>query len=439
MKTFTTSLSQSNKVVILLAAIPTLDCILNQVNNAFQVSFSGFSLLQVVRGYMVLIFISITAWFLAKDSSGFRRTPLPAIGAILLIGIWSSKELMISGSLAMPSVGAYGQMAYWITLWLATAVVCKEIRQTEIILKGLALGALCTAGSVLIGYAFGGLNPYADDGVSASAGWFNTAKTITGVLVTGGVVFLYLGRSLKSWLPPLLASVCFAACVLTYARAGFVALIVVLSWLLVWWSTIGRGETRQWLSRFLILLFAAALLAPALMKSNSMSARWEDIQDPDKAGSGRATFWRVAIDGYVDATPAEEVLGRGYYAMSELLYIGYGEDIKHTHNDMLDMLLVGGGFGAGWLMFMIGSALQKIGKSTLKTHEGAAGVAIMLVYLVHAQFTGQLFGTDSMTYYMLGLTCLSNLTTMRGRILLLANNKDPLYPTRVKAGVYFQC
>jgi hypothetical protein len=435
MKTAVTSSSQSNALVVLLAAIPTLDCMLNQVNNAFHLSFAGLSLLQVVRGDMVVIFLSLTAWFLAKDTSRFRRIPVPAAGALLLIAIMSSKELMSTGSLAMSTVGAYGQMAYWVTLWITVAVVCKEIRQTEIILRGLAIGALCTALSVLIGYAFGGLNPYADDGVSASAGWFNTAKTITGVLITGGVVILYLGRRSKSWLTPLLASVCFAACFLTYARAGLVALVVVLSWLLIWWGTVGTSKNRQWLTRFLILLFVAALLAPTLLRSNSMSARWEDIQDPDKAGSGRATFWRVAIDGYADAPPVEELIGRGYYAMSEMLYIGYGEDIKHTHNDMLDMLLVGGAIGATWLLFLIGSTLLKIWKSSIKTHEGAAGMAIMLVYLVHAQLTGQLFGTDSMTYYMLGLTCLSNLSSMAVPVALVADKKDFLCPPHVKAEV----
>jgi hypothetical protein len=80
MKTVATLPSQSNRLVVLLAAIPTLDCVLNQVNNAFNISFAGLSLLQVIRGCMVVIFLSLTTWWLAKDSSRLRRVPLPAAG-----------------------------------------------------------------------------------------------------------------------------------------------------------------------------------------------------------------------------------------------------------------------------------------------------------------------------------------------------------------------
>ena len=40
-------------LLLSLAAIPSLDCILNQLNNVFQISFGPLSLLQILRGYFV--------------------------------------------------------------------------------------------------------------------------------------------------------------------------------------------------------------------------------------------------------------------------------------------------------------------------------------------------------------------------------------------------
>ncbi len=398
--------SHSNrKLVYCLAAIPLADCILNQINNAFDVTFGGLSLLQVVRGNMVLVLLAICLFTVLKDKSRICRCPLPALGLLFLIAMASAKELIATGAVAMPSVGAYGQMAYWVMLWITVSIACRDRSDFNIILRGLAVGALATAASVMIGFAVGGLNPYADEGVDASAGWFHTAKTITGVLDTGAVVLLYLGRRSRGWWAPFLAMACCAACLFTYARAGLVALVVAVAWMFFWWIFLGRGH-RQWLTHFLILCCAFSFLLPVFLNSASFSARWQDIHDPDKGGSGRETFWVVAIRGYENGTSIEQTLGRGYSSMSDMLFKNYGADIKHTHNDMLDMLLVDGIAGAAWLIFMIVTLLANILRSSLSTPEGAAGLGVLLIYLLHAQFTGQLWGTDSMTYYMLAMTCL---------------------------------
>jgi O-antigen ligase len=290
--------------------------------------------------------------------------------------------------------------------WITVSLLCQEPEQAEIILRGLAVGAIATATSVMLGFVFGGLNYYQDDAVNSSAGWFDTAKMITGVLVTGGLVLLYLGRKKSSWLYSLLASFCFLACVLTYARAGWVALAAVLLWLPVWAALFGRKSEWRSVKRFLVLALAAGLLVPAVVNTEKLFARWNDVQDADKAGSGRATFWKVAVNGYVDGTPAQQALGYGYSAMSDMLFLNYGADIKHTHNDMLDMMLVGGVPGACWLLFLIGTLGWRICRTSIRSVEGGAGVAILLVYLFHGQFTGQLWGTDAMSYYMLSLASL---------------------------------
>lgn len=401
-----TSWPTGSKLVYLLASIPLADCILNQINNAFQVSFGGLSLLQLLRGYMVLIFIAVSLWSILRDRAGVARIPLPAAGALLLIGVFITKELVVTGTLAMGSIGAYGQVAYWVMFWITTSVLCHQPKQAEIILRGLAVGAVATAVSVMLGFVFGSFNYYQDDSVTSSAGWFNTAKTITGVLVTGGVVLLYLGRKKTGWLYPLLASFCFLGCVLTYARAGSVALAAVLLWLIFWAVLFGREGKQQWVSRFLILTIGIGLLLPALVGSDKLFARWNDFQDPDKAGSGRETIWKVALNDYWNGTADQQALGNGFNAMSEMLFLKLGSDIKHCHNDMLDMMLVGGVPGACWLFFLFGTLLWRIGRTSFRSVEGSAGFAILLTFLIHGQFTGQLWGTDAMTYYMLSLSSL---------------------------------
>src|ERR1700744_5903178 len=126
----TNQLPVSNRfLLITLSGIPSLDCILNQVNNVFQVSFGPLSLLQVLRGYLVLVFFAITGWFLVKEPRTLRRIPAAAVAAFLLIAMASTKELITAGSLSMPSLGAYGQMAYWVLFWITVSVVCRVPRQ----------------------------------------------------------------------------------------------------------------------------------------------------------------------------------------------------------------------------------------------------------------------------------------------------------------------
>ncbi len=285
-------------------------------------------------------------------------------------------------------------------------MLCRESGQAEIILWGLGIGATLTALSVVLGLVFGGLNYYEEDAVRSSAGWFDTSKYITGVLVCGGITLLYLGRRSKSWIFPLLAGICFVACLITYARAGAVALCAVLIWLPLWSVIFGRREQRQWLNRFLILAFAAGLLAPVFVKPDTLFVRWGDLQDSDKAGSGRATFWKVAVDGYVEATPAQQGLGYGYSAMSDMLFLNYGRISSIPTTTCSTCFWSAVLPERRGCCALIGALAWRVFRSSLFTVEGAAGAAILLTYLLHGQFIGQLWSTDAMTYYVLSLTCL---------------------------------
>ena len=389
-----------------LAIIPFVDCIVDQLNNALHLTVGPLSLLQLVHGSLMVVFLVLCLRALLTDSSRITRIPVPAIGAFLLIGIATSKELIVTGTLSMASVGPYGQMAYWIIFWITVSMLCESREDTEILLRGLAVGALATAVSVFAGLVFGAPNYYTEDAVVSSAGWFDTGKMITGVLNTGGVVLLYLGRGRRGWLYPLLACTCFAACIVTYARAGSVALGSIVFWLPVWAMFFARQGNRRWVGRFFALILMACLLVPFVTDTGKLFSRWADVGQGKQAGSGRATFWKIALDGYVAATPAQQALGRGYAAMADMLRVEYGMDIKHTHNDLLDMLTVYGMAGALWLALFVGTLLWRVLRSSLYTIEGAAGAAILLNYLFHSQFTGQIWGTDAMSYYVISLTCL---------------------------------
>jgi hypothetical protein len=391
----------NRRLLIGLATLPAIDCVCDQLNNALKPGAGSLSILQLMRAVLLVIFVAIIVRELARDWASIARIPLSAVGALLVLGLAASKELIVTGSLSMNSIGAYGQLVYWAVLWAVVSLLCRRPEQREIILRGLAWGALLTAASVVLGLYFGTTNYYKDDMVNSSAGWFDTAKMITGPLVVGGIVILYLGRKSRSWWSCIGAGFCFAACMITYARAGSIALLAVMAWLTLWRTTIARGDAGRWLNRFLIVAACACLMVPVVVGSSTLLARWSDT-----GGSGRATFWKVALDSYNSEELPAQAMGVGYNSMSEMLFQNYGDDIKHTHNDMLDALLVAGFAGVVWLAGLIFSFTRQALLSPLSSAQGAAAIAIVLTYLCHSLLTGQIWGTDAMTYYVLGITCL---------------------------------
>lgn len=398
-----------NKALITIAAIPSIDCICDQLNNALRLHLGPLSILQALRSALIVLFAFIIVRRIRRSPSQIKIFPLPALAAALVLSIAASKELIVTGTLSAESIGAYGQMLYWVMLWATTSLLCSEPRGPEVILRGLALGSLLTAISVFVGLLVGAGNYYTMDSVLSSAGWFDTGKMITGILVVGGIVTLYLGRSSQNWIAPIVTALCASACILTYARAGQAALLVSTIWLAFWRFFLGRNNEGRSLNRWFALLLIGCVLLPFAVNLKSIFARWGDVGSSDSAGSGRATFWRVAVHAYESEDSSQQILGIGYKSMSEMLFRDYGEDIKHTHNDFLDLLLVGGWAGVILFLTFVTSFGYMALRSGPHTAEGAAAIAIFIAYLCHSQLTGQIWGTDSMTYYTLGLTCLSSI------------------------------
>jgi hypothetical protein len=333
-----------------------------------------------------------------------------------------AKELLSADSVAFSSLNAYGQILYWVALWAVVCLECRTSDEAEVILRGLVGAALIAASSLLLGHFVGGDNPYADYGVTSDAGWFGTAKTVTGVLLTGAVLLLYFGATRRSIRYKVLAVVCCVCCMMTYARAGQVALGILILWLAVWCLVKPAGTDATPVIHFLVaMVLIGAMCGSAVLHSQSFVNRWQDVQDPEKGGSGRAAIWRIAVENYVDSAEAEKVFGVGYTKMTRMILRDYGLEI-HTHNDLLDMMLVGGLCGIAW---WTGLVITFIGYAArgLRTREGFASVGIFLIFACHGQLTGQIWDNDVMVMYVVSLACLSTIEATRSVQNMRLQNK----------------
>lgn len=406
-----TNSNASSRIILVLASIPTADCVLNQIVNGLHLNLGSVSVLQIFRALLLIFFAGFAISKAHKNPDIIKRIPLPAFAALALLLLWLSKQWLFgggAGAVSFMAYAQYGQITYWIILWITASLVCVTTAQAMLLLYGLAAGALLTGSSVLFGLGFGGINFYEDDLVSSSAGWFNTAKTITGILVCGVIVILYLGCGRRrSWVYATLAAVCLVGVMLTYARAGAVALVVVILWFAIWAGH--AGGFFQWSALKLFFAFAMliAVAAPLAIRPQTLFARWSDMSQGENAGSGRAGLWKIAMETFSAASPSDQLLGNGFDAMADILYRECGEDVKHTHNDTFDLLLIGGVVGILWQVSFIWSWGARIVHFSLWSLEGAAAVAIFIDYFCHAQLTGQLWGTDVMNYYLFGLTALN--------------------------------
>jgi len=304
-------------------------------------------------------------------------------------------------------------MAYWILVWYAAQMWIRDSANARTVLNGLMVGAIIIAASVCYGYMAGMDNSvYEGEGVKASSGFFVSGKGIAGALVVGGVTAAYLGIARRTWRHSCAAVFCFGACFLTYARAGLVALCSTLLWLLVWGTLLQSRAGASWVRR----VFAAAVVGTAILVANigltDLSRRWSDLNDPNRAGSGRLVLWAVAAESFNEATLSEQWAGRGYVGMGEFIDSQIGNRI-HTHNDVLDMLVMGGVVGIVCLLLVFSALVAPIVRAPIGSPEFAAAVAILLALVCQAIFTGQMFIPDVMTYYVVGTTALLVSTSPR--------------------------
>ncbi len=387
--------------ILLLAAIPVIDPIVNQFYTIYQVSIGPLSLLQVVRGALLLLVLAMAATS-ARGAGKIGR----AIGGIVLsvalcLAVIAAHEALATGELVLPSLIAYSQIAYWLLMWRLGAAWITDSAKAATVAKGLVVGALITAGSVYYGYVIGVPTAYRMEGVSASSGWFISAKGIAGSLIAGGLVAAYLGHRRRSGWMNLVALSCLGASFLTYARAGMVALLVALTWLCVW-SLGARLKASRWARRLLIAAACGAAVLVYAVGTEDLLTRWSDLGSSDWAGSGRVMIWKAAVDNILDGNASAQVFGHGFDGMLDLIYNAIGVRL-HTHNDVFDMLLVGGLFGVLILGLVFSGIVTQL-QARPKSPEFAVAMGIFVVLCCQGFFTGQMFLPDVMAYYLLAIT-----------------------------------
>jgi O-antigen ligase len=325
---------------------------------------------------------------------------------LVCISLMATHEAMTGDRVIIANLIPYVQMAYWVTVWYAAQVWIRDGSNARTVLKGLMTGAVITAASVCYAYMAGVDNSvYEIEGVKASSGFFVSGKGIAGTLVVGGLTAAYLGIARRPWRYAFAAVFCFGACVLTYARAGFVALCLTLLWLVIWATLFHFHSEGRWVRRLVVVACVGAALLITNIGVTDLSRRWSDLKDPNRAGSGRLQIWAAAAESFSQATVTEQFAGRGYEGMVDVIEGKIGNRI-HTHNDVLDMLVMGGMMGIVVLLLVFGTLAAQIVRAPTRCPEFAAAAAVLLGCVCQAILTGQLFMPDVMTYYVLAITAL---------------------------------
>lgn len=387
--------------ILLLAAIPAIDPIVNQIYTIYQVSFGPLSMLQVVRGALFILALAMVATSPRAAGKVGRAVGAIVLSIALCLTVIAAHEGLASDGLVLPSLIAYSQIEYWLLMWYLGAAWITDSTKAGTVANGLVAGALITAASVYYGYVIGVPTVYRMEGVAASSGWFISAKGIAGSLVTGGLVAAYLGHRRRSGWMTLVALFCLGASFLTYARAGMVALLGSLTWLCVW-SLGTRLKASLWARRLLIAAVCGAAVLVYSIGTEDLLMRWADVGSSDAAGSGRVMIWKAAIDNILSGTPSDQVFGHGFDGMLDLIYASIGVRL-HTHNDVFDMLLVGGLFGLLILALVFSGLVTQL-QAHPKSPEFAVAVGILIVLCCQGFFTGQMFLPDVMAYYLLSIT-----------------------------------
>ena len=392
---------------VLLTLIPVLDPVLNQIHTAVPLRIGPFSLLQVLRGALLLALLAYA--ILAGQRNG-RENPtgwvcLMVAGCLAAFGL---NEFYRRGELPLESSVAGAQMLYWALAWHVAAQAIRSRGEASLVAGGLVAGSLVTAASVIYAYLAGVPSFYRTQGVDASAGWFASAKGIAGTLAVGAVLAGHLAWQRRRPVYWWAAALCVGALLLTYARAGMVAACCALAWLLIWAGANGFGRRSAWARRMLLTSAIAGAIFFLQAGTEGLLRRWSDLEQPGYAGSGRLILWSAAWDRYLEGTATEQVFGIGYGGMLDLTERAAGARL-HTHNDVLDLLLVGGMVGIVFLMAVLAGIVWQIRRVPFRAPEFALAVAVLTVLLVQGGLTGQIFLPDVMAYYLLAISAIATL------------------------------
>ena len=159
----------------------------------------------------------------------------------------------------------------------------------------------------------------------------------------------------------------------------------------------------MWATKPAFLFVLTIVLAVAVVGTEGFEKRWEDIHDGEKAGSGRTGLWKTALSVCARLDLDLQLTGVGYSGGLDTVENERGNRI-HTHSDWFDNLLMFGVLGmAGWIALNM-AMFKTIRSCASHSAEFAVGMAVFLVFLIESFFTGQMFGTYVMMFYIMAIT-----------------------------------
>jgi hypothetical protein len=413
--------------IILLCALPFIDTIIAQLHNGLHLSAGDFSLPQVVHGGLLLV-----AWVYiinAGRKNVLTRSIYPAAFIILLLfTAVSVRSIATAGEFQFSAIVMPLQVVYWCTMWILATQICTTNRISWKVLNAYAFASLITAMSVVWGY-MSGLNT-AVYGIRASSGLFTSGKGIAGMLAAAAFIFAYLsvkaGR--KTYL--LFAALCTAATYLTYARAGLVAMGVAAVWASAW-AVIRTGPSK-WIRRFVVLLSVSLAAVITVVGVKDLEHRWEDLNEGDKAGSGRVGLWAVAWNTFANGTPSQQLFGIGIEGMLNMTYESKAHIAIHTHSDLFDLLTIGG-FAGILALLTLPASIVALGRLL---HSGLAeyGLFWCIAFIMAGQglLTGQFFLPEAMTIYLISMTA----AAVHGATLFASDVQRGFLPRRHPRGSF---
>lgn len=166
-----------------------------------------------------------------------------------------------------------------------------------------------------------------------------------------------------------------------------------------------KGNSLAWLFGGVLLLLVIILLAPTVMKASlvgMIAPRIADLKEVGSLGSGRAEFYRIALDELNACGPFSCVFGSGTEGTIGMMWSRFGAEIG-AHSWPLDF-----GLAFGWPALVLSSAILGAALLLARNTGGdrrATYLACVVVLIVFSLLSGVAFEPSmSPLFLLLGLS-----------------------------------
>jgi len=384
----------------LLLGVPLCEMVCGQIQGLWGPRAGVWSIAQIYHCAALCVVSFYLVCRLRRPVDISLRMTASVVAFLLITGVSTILALMHNGHV-WEDVIAFSQILYWVLVWFIYAVECSTAEGRRLVLRGVLAGSVYMAVSVVALHVLGGGAYSRYEGVEASFGGFSTAKSLGGILCVAGLLSLRIRST--PWQMGLLG-VSLTGLMLTYQRAGQLAMAAAILWIV---GT--RSKVRETLlsARFVVACACVAVCVAGFVDVGALTERWRnaDVSLGSKAGSGRLGLWTDAVNAFGEMDWLDKMLGAGYSGMRDaMLDEGLGGNRKHTHSDVLDILLAFGSLGVlGWIAVHY-AMIQTVRACTKTSMEHAIGGAVYIVFFVESLITGQVFGPATMIVYLGAIT-----------------------------------